>query len=79
MHAKIVFVFMVVLIMVAGNPLQISPRLYDSSLTTLEEACVRQGGICMPIENCDPGNLVQLRGVLCSNSYHSVRECCYIW
>ncbi|CAG4955472.1 uncharacterized protein LOC123705326 [Colias croceus] len=47
------------------------------SVIELEEPCVRQGGLCLRIEDCQPGNLVQMRGVLCPNQRHLGVECCY--
>ncbi|XP_038216515.1 uncharacterized protein LOC119835638 [Zerene cesonia] len=47
------------------------------SVIELEEPCVRQGGLCLRIEDCQPGNLVQMRGVLCPKQRHLGVECCY--
>ncbi|CAH4038452.1 unnamed protein product [Pieris brassicae] len=46
-------------------------------LIELEEACVRQGGVCLPIQDCDPRDLSQFRGVLCPAQKHLGVECCY--
>ncbi|KPJ04423.1 hypothetical protein RR46_00448 [Papilio xuthus] len=44
----------------------------------MEEPCVRQGGLCRRIEDCDQDNLVHMRGVLCPKQRHLGVECCYL-
>ncbi|XP_045458309.1 uncharacterized protein LOC123668638 [Melitaea cinxia] len=70
----LVFAVLIVLVsMVAANPLQ---RDW-ANIMVLQEFCVLQGGVCLPVDDCEPQNLVrtQLRGLLCSKQ--SGLECCY--
>ncbi|XP_059055373.1 uncharacterized protein LOC131849340 [Achroia grisella] len=85
MSSKTVFVFAMVLIMVATTPLQSRGpgfqgsryNLTEVSVISLEESCVRQGGICMRVEDCAPENVVGVQVVLCPNQHHKGVVCCY--
>ncbi|CAK1588620.1 unnamed protein product [Parnassius mnemosyne] len=67
------------LVRVEASPLQRSSAPLELiNLIALEEPCIRQGGMCRMIEDCDEGNLVQMRGVLCPKQRHLGVECCYL-
>ncbi|XP_050361081.1 uncharacterized protein LOC126780540 [Nymphalis io] len=83
MISKTVFAFAVLSVfvpMLAGTPLQTraTTQVERVSIIALEDACVRQGGMCVRIEDCQPGNLVQMRGSLCPLQRHRGVECCYL-
>lgn len=48
------------------------------SIIELEEPCVRQGGLCLRVEDCDPSNRLQMRVSLCPKQHHLGVECCYL-
>ncbi|CAK1554850.1 unnamed protein product [Leptosia nina] len=72
--------FIALCMMVSANPTwkRSSSPLELITVIELEEACVRQGGICVRIEDCDPSNIVHMRGKLCPNQKHLGVECCYM-
>ena len=76
---KLVLTFVFLLfIAVRPNPLQTGRSLNDVGIYGLEEACVRQGGLCLRIEDCDPDNLVRVPVVLCPKQRHLGVTCCYV-
>ncbi|XP_046977415.1 uncharacterized protein LOC124543292 [Vanessa cardui] len=82
MISKTVFalaVLSVLVPMLAATPLQArsSSPVELVSIIALEEACVRQGGICVRIDDCQPGNRVQMKSSLCPLQRHLGVECCY--
>ncbi|CAH0716051.1 unnamed protein product, partial [Brenthis ino] len=82
MFTKTVFAFaMLILIVpwVTTTPLQSrsTTPLELVSIIELEEPCVRQGGLCLRVEDCEPDNLVQMKGILCPMQSHMGVECCY--
>ncbi|XP_037299754.1 uncharacterized protein LOC119190829 [Manduca sexta] len=71
------FVFLLV-VSVQANPLQSRSSLKDQhAIFELEEPCVRQGGLCQRIEDCDPANLVTAHALLCPKQLHLGAVCCY--
>nr|XP_026500818.1 uncharacterized protein LOC113404201 [Vanessa tameamea] len=82
MISKTVYAFAVLSVLVpmlAANPLQTRSTLpvEPVSIIALEEACVRQGGICVRIKDCLPGNRMQMKSSLCPLQRHLGVECCY--
>ncbi|XP_039764150.1 uncharacterized protein LOC120636653 [Pararge aegeria] len=83
MYPKAVFSFGVLFVivpLVVGNPWvqrsQRSPAIYTPPKSfILEEACVRQGGLCQPKNEC--GELAQSQVDLCPLQKHLGVECCY--
>ncbi|CAH2103876.1 unnamed protein product [Euphydryas editha] len=67
-------VLIVLVLMTAVN----SMRIDWDNIMVLQEDCVYQGGLCVPISECEPQNLVRtpLRGLLCNKQ--SGLECCYV-
>ncbi|XP_014366370.1 U-scoloptoxin(19)-Sm1a-like [Papilio machaon] len=77
MHFRTVFfVTVLLLVTVDAVPLERAPMELINFIT-MEEPCVRQGGLCRRIEDCDQDNLVHMRGVLCPKQRHLGVECCY--
>ncbi|CAG9782132.1 unnamed protein product [Diatraea saccharalis] len=71
-------------VMVSANPV-LTRSPYEGKYNTtvvsviaLEEPCVRQGGMCLRVEDCDPTNVVRMQAVLCPKQRHLGVECCYV-
>uniref|UniRef100_A0A2A4JVR2 Single domain-containing protein n=1 Tax=Heliothis virescens TaxID=7102 RepID=A0A2A4JVR2_HELVI len=68
--------FALLLVAVRAIPLT-EPRL-DIEVIALEEGCVRQGGICVHTDDCDPNNQVHKGDLLCPAQRHLGVTCCYV-
>ncbi|XP_073954874.1 U-scoloptoxin(19)-Sm1a-like [Choristoneura fumiferana] len=65
------------LMCVSASPM-VKRSNFVGQITALEEPCILQGGLCVHIDDCPTGSLVQLRGVLCPNQASLGAECCYV-
>ncbi|CAH0578048.1 unnamed protein product [Chrysodeixis includens] len=74
---KIVVLSFLALLLVSVTSTPLVPR--DTfEVINLEEPCVRQGGICVRNEDCEPNNLVTLHVDLCPVQRHKGVSCCYL-
>ncbi|KAJ0183927.1 hypothetical protein K1T71_000350 [Dendrolimus kikuchii] len=56
-----------------------SPVVNKVAINQFEEGCIRQGGICIRLEECDPTNLVRIGETsLCPLQRNLGAVCCYI-
>lgn len=70
-----VFALVALLLMtVEGNPV----TGLNVQVIELEEPCVRQGGICVRIDDCDPQSSTPFLYELCPRQKHLGVMCCYI-
>ncbi|NP_001157389.1 uncharacterized protein LOC114244542 [Bombyx mandarina] len=67
-------VFVIVLLMAVT--VCSSPLLTQTPFS--EEDCIRQGGICVRTEECDPDNISTISQFLCPNQAHLGVACCYV-